>query len=239
MLMKAFIISMINNHESTVATRHVIESIKKTSSKLEPIILPATIPDTIGTGLQGMGFGGVAWTYPIEPRQDGLDMKTGLRLTHYPTANHNNRIACMVSHMRAWQKAIDLDETIVVLEHDAFFTRQFWPEVLTSDWKGGIIGLNDPRGATRRSGVFHEKVSSYVGVQPVPTIDDMDVPQGLAGNSAYMISPKGAKKLLDKVREVGLWPNDALMNKQFFPWLEVVYPYYTTIQRGLKSTTTL
>jgi len=140
--------------------------------------------------------------------------------------------------MRAWQKAIDLDETIVVLEHDAFFTRQFWPEVLTSDWKGGIIGLNDPRGATRRSGVFHEKVSSYVGVQPVPTIDDMDVPQGLAGNSAYMISPKGAKKLLDKVREVGMWPNDALMNKQFFPWLEVVYPYYTTIQRGLRSTTT-
>jgi GR25 family glycosyltransferase involved in LPS biosynthesis len=86
--------------------------------------------------------------------------------------------------------------------------------------------------------VFHEKVSSYVGVQPVPTIDDMDVPQGLAGNSAYMISPKGAKKLLDKVREVGMWPNDALMNKQFFPWLEVVYPYYTTIQRGLRSTTT-
>ncbi len=86
--------------------------------------------------------------------------------------------------------------------------------------------------------MFHEKVSSYVGVQPVPTIDDMDVPQGLAGNSAYMISPKGAKKLLDKVREVGMWPNDALMNKQFFPWLEVVYPYYTTIQRGLRSTTT-
>jgi GR25 family glycosyltransferase involved in LPS biosynthesis len=86
--------------------------------------------------------------------------------------------------------------------------------------------------------VFHEKVSSYAGLQPVPTIDEMDVPQGLAGNSAYMISPKGAKKLLDKVREVGMWPNDALMNKQFFPWLEVVYPYYTTIQRGLRSTTT-
>ena len=237
-MMKAFIISMVNNHESTCATRIVIESIKKTGSDLEPIILPATVPDTIGTDLQGMGFAGVAWTYPIEPRQDGLDMKTGLRLTHYPTANHNNRIACMVSHMRAWQKAIDLDETIVVLEHDALFTRKLSPEVLTSDWKGGIIGLNDPRGATRRSGVFHDMVSSYAGLQPVPTIDDMDVPQGLAGNSAYMISPKGAKKLLDKVREVGMWPNDALMNKQFFPWLEVVYPYYTTIQRGLRSTTT-
>lgn len=229
---------MINNHESTVATRHVIESIKKTGTKLEPIILPATTPKTIGEGIDQLDMNGIAWTYPLDEHQDGLDMKTGLRLTHYKTANHQNRVACMISHMRCWQKAIDLDETIVVLEHDALFVDSFLPEDLTSEWKGGIIGLNDPRGATRKSLEFHNKVSSYVGVQPVPTIDERNVPQGLAGNSAYMISPKGAKKLIDKVKEVGMWPNDALMNKQFFPWLEVVYPYYTTIQRGLKSTTT-
>ena len=81
-------------------------------------------------------------------------------------------------------------------------------------------------------------VSSKVGLQSVPYVDDWDVPQGLAGNSAYMISPKAAKKLLNKVKEIGMWPNDALMCKQMFPWLEVVYPYYTTIQKGLTSTTT-
>ena len=181
---------------------------------------------------------GVAWTYPLDEHQDGLDLKTGLRLTHYKTENHSNRVACMISHMRCWQKAIELNQTIVVLEHDALFTDTLCPEDLTSEWKGGIIGLNDPRGATRRSQEFHRKVSSYVGLQPVPSVDDWDVPQGLAGNSAYMISPKAAKKLLNKVKEIGMWPNDALMCKQLFPWLEVVYPYYTTIQKGLKSTTT-
>ncbi len=236
--MKSFVISLVNNQESTVATRRLVESIKSTGSKLDPIILSATTPSTITHGIKSLGMSGVEWTYPMDVHEDGLDLKTGLRLTHYETANHSNRVACMVSHMRCWKKAIDLNETIVVLEHDALFVKKFKPKDLTDQWKGGIIGLNDPRGATRRSGMFHEKVSSSVGVQPVPTIDDMDVPQGLAGNSAYMISPKGAKKLLDKVREVGMWPNDALMNKQFFPWLEVVYPYYTTIQRGLKSTTT-
>ena len=35
-----------------------------------------------------------------------------------------------------------------------------------------------------------------------------------------------------------MWPNDAVMCKQLFPTLQVVYPYYTTIQHGLKSTTT-
>jgi hypothetical protein len=111
-------------------------------------------------------------------------------------------------------------------------------EPLEEEFKGGILGLNDPRGATRRSDVFHNVASSKMGLQDVPTVDDMQVPQGLAGNSAYLITPTAAKKLLDKVREVGIWANDALMCKQFFPWMQVVYPYYTTIQRGLKSTTT-
>ena len=238
MLMKAFIISMINNHESTVATRHVIESIKTTKSELEPIVLPATTPNTIGEGIDQLDMNGVAWTYPLDEHQDGLDMKTGLRLTHYKTANHSNRVACLISHMRCWQKSIDLDETIVVLEHDALFTRYFSPSPLTSEWKGGILGLNNPIGATRRAHIFDGQVRKIQGLQGVPSVDDWDVPQGLAGNSAYMISPKAAKKLLNKVKEIGMWPNDALMCKQMFPWLQVVYPYYTTIQRGLKSTTT-
>ena len=100
------------------------------------------------------------------------------------------------------------------------------------------LGLNNPIGATRRAHLFDGQVRKIQGLQGVPSVDDWDVPQGLAGNSAYMISPKAAKKLLNKVKEIGMWPNDALMCKQMFPWLQVVYPYYTTIQRGLKSTTT-
>lgn len=238
MLIKAFIISLVNNHEATVATRLLIESINKTKSEIEPIILPATIPDTVEKDLTAIGYEKVKWTYPVKPEQDGLDMKTGLKLTHYPTAKIENRVACMVSHMRCWQKAIDLDETIIVLEHDAMFTRQFKFSDLTKDFKGGIVGLNNPIGATRRANLFDEQVRKNFGLQNVPTVDDSVVPQGLAGNSAYVITPKGAKKLLDKVKEIGMWPNDALMCKQFFPWLQVVYPYYTTIQKGLKSTTT-
>ena len=108
---------------------------------------------------------------------------------------------------------------------------------MTKDFKGGILGLNDPRGATRKSAEFHSKVSSYKGLQSVPDLGD-NHPQGLAGNSAYLITPHAAKILLRKVNEIGMWPNDAIMNRQFFPWMQVVYPYYTTIQRGLKSTTT-
>ena len=74
--------------------------------------------------------------------------------------------------------------------------------------------------------------------QPVPTIDEFNVPQGLAGNSAYIIKPAGANTMLKLSKEHGMWPNDALMCKQLVPNLGVTRSFYTRIQ-GLRSTTTL
>ena len=203
-MLKGYIISLINNHDATIATRLLIESIEKTQSQVDPVILPATTPDTIEEHLEQLGMKDIKYTYPVDASQDGVDINTGLRLTHYETKNIKSRIACMVSHMRCWQTAIDTDETIVVLEHDALFKRKFDFSSLTKYFKGGIMGLNSPIGATRRAYVFDELARKIHGVQSVPYIDERDVPQGLAGNSAYVITPKGAKKLLDKVREIGM-----------------------------------
>jgi hypothetical protein len=74
-------------------------------------------------------------------------------------------------------------------------------------------------------------------VPTVNTVDEPPMPQGLAGHSAYYITPKGAKKLLDMIPEIGMWPNDAYMCKELFPWIRVVYPYFTRVQ-GTRSTTT-
>ena len=74
--------------------------------------------------------------------------------------------------------------------------------------------------------------------QRAPTIDDITVPQGLAGNSAYIIKPQGAKHMLNLVKEYGLWPNDALMCKQLVPNLYVTRKFFTTVQHT-RSTTTL
>ena len=75
-------------------------------------------------------------------------------------------------------------------------------------------------------------------MQPIPTVDDYNIPQGLAGNSAYIIKPGGAKKMLDAVKEYGMWPNDALMCKQLIKKMGVTKELYTRVQ-GLPSSTTL
>jgi GR25 family glycosyltransferase involved in LPS biosynthesis len=242
-MMKALIISLTNSYPAQMATRHLMGSIKRTKSKLEPLSIDATTPMTFQEDLEKIDeidARNLQWTWPIEPSQDGMDLNTGLYKRHYTTDDMLKVVACMVSHMRCWQMCIDLDETVVILEHDAEFTRKFDFDDLKEDFKGGIIGLNHPKNATRRAKVFHDKVSQKEGLQPVPSVQESHedpLPQGLAGNSAYVISPAAAKKLLNKTKEVGLWPNDAIMCKQLFPWMQVVFPYYTKVQ-GLKSTTT-
>ena len=100
-----------------------------------------------------------------------------------------------------------------------------------------MIGINDPRRATRLDQKFHSIVEAAEGpIVPCPVIDNMQVPQGIAGASAYVIKPKGAQDIIDAVYEHGLWPNDAIACQQLVPGLAVTKKYYTTIQ-GLPSTT--
>ena len=241
-MIKGYIISMIGDFESESATRQLITSIQRTQSQIDPIIFPATTPDTLGTDLKKIdSFDATNLQYTYPQVGERLDISTGLKLKAYETGNIKNRIACMVSHMRLWEECIDREEEIIILEHDAVFTRQFVGQNIweSSGYRGGVVGLNDPRGMTRKSQIYHDLVSKQEGVQDVPYVDDnKDYPQGLAGNSAYIMTPLIASKLLHNVEEFGMWPNDALMCKQLFPTLQVVYPYYTTIQKGLRSTTT-
>ena len=133
---------------------------------------------------------------------------------------------------------MDTQEHFLILEHDAEFVNLSNFEHLENS-KYQIIGINDPRGATRRSQEYHNLVqASNYAIAPPPYIDDIHVPQGLAGNSAYYIKPLGAQKLIELVDQHGIWPNDAIMCKQLLPGLlGQIKNYYTKVQ-GLVSTTT-
>jgi GR25 family glycosyltransferase involved in LPS biosynthesis len=147
-----------------------------------------------------------------------------------------------MSHYVLWQYAIQNDETIMILEHDAIFYVRNKPFDPNIEFNGSILGLNDPRGATRRANVFHNKITptflpldNILNPAPkdVPWVDDNKlVPQGLAGNSAYIIKPKGARTLCELIAEHGLWPNDAIMCKQLMPGqLKTLYPYVTYVKQ--------
>lgn len=188
---------------------------------------PATVPEQVD---DIMAQEGLVWTYPWSGIT--VDRDSGLELHPYTTRVRQARVACFLSHYRLWTLALDTDQWITVLEDDAEFVRRFEPETLPyRSW--GAVGLCDPRGATRRARVFHERVSEQRDqalIIEAPTIDRPVVPQGLAGHSAYMIGPDLASRLIDKSKVNGCWPNDALMCKQLFPDIGVTTTYYTRVQ---------
>lgn len=247
--MKAYIISMINNMDSITATRKLIHSIEKTDSNLDVFISNAVTPDTIDSNMRKLfdtyPFSQIGWTWPKTPSENQYSISSGLEHRCYdsPYGNYKPRFACTLSHYNLWKLCVDTNETIMILEHDALFKRKFDYSEIEDQFTGDILGLNDPSNATRKADVFnriamnaHIPGNKYT-VSQVPTIDDDIIPQGLAGNSAYIIKPAGAAKLMSLCASYGFWPNDAIMCKQLMPGkLQVVVPYLSQVQ-GIKSTT--
>ena len=147
-------------------------------------------------------------------------------------------MACAMSHNILWKQCLDSNEAMLIFEHDSIFIKQLDTSLLERS-TFDIVGLNDPRGATRKSNIYYNSIQQNERtIQPVPSIDTFNIPQGLAGNSAYYITPNGAKSMIDAVKEYGMWPNDALMCKQLIKNMGVTKTFYTRVQ-GLGSTTTL
>jgi len=189
----------------------------------------------------------INYTWPITSDQNRLDLSTGLYYSAYRANDYLKVVACTISHLRCWMHSIIYNTDVLVLEHDVRFVKPFYPKTIYDANKSfGIVSINDPRKATRQSHSYHYQLSEGFkrdqnNLQPVPTVNgpgDNPVPQGLPGNSAYIIQPWAAKLVIAKMCEVGVWPNDALMCKEFFPWMKCVYPYMTSIQTNVTSSTT-
>ena len=176
------------------------------------------------------------WKYPWQGEE--LDFQSGLKKSAYPTNNPKKRIACFLSHYMLWKKCASGTKPMIIQEHDSEWRpRIFFNDALLDMSLFNVIGLNDPRGATRKPDVYHAEVQIQEGsVVKAPKIDDDQVPQGIAGNSCYYIKPSGAKQLIKLVDEYGAWPNDAIMCRQLLPTLGQTKNYYARVQ-GLRSTT--
>jgi GR25 family glycosyltransferase involved in LPS biosynthesis len=229
-MIKAVCITIKDNKISENGYNRLVESSKQVGNDFDILKWDAITPDNVD---YFMSNAGLTWNYPWTGSHE--DPATGLIKSAYTTANQKARIACACSHYCLWSESAVKNITMLIMEHDAMFIKKldFDPE----DTSATIIGINSPLGATRKANVFHKIVQeTQTKFQLTPVIDNDKIPQGLAGNSAYVIKPEGAKKLLDLVNKYGMWPNDAIMCRQLISKLGVTKDYYTKVQ-GLQSTT--
>jgi GR25 family glycosyltransferase involved in LPS biosynthesis len=141
------------------------------------------------------------------------------------------RVGCAMSHFLLW---LQCDEPTLILEHDAVFVRP-WAEF---DFDH-VCMVNDPDGATRRGAWWSAAMRNRgPGVYPKTWVTSPAdrVPDGLAGNSAYVIKPHAAQALCDLYRRVGVWPNDATMCEQLMPGLQECFPFITKVEQTQSTT---
>jgi GR25 family glycosyltransferase involved in LPS biosynthesis len=228
--MKAFVITMMNDKYSLASAKKTIQTAEQMSEDLDIEMFRAVTPDKIKD---------TTYSYPVEGETSTYE---GMTLVGYKARDVGKKIACSLSHMNLWNKCVQLDEPMLILEHDAVFIRKFRPgKILKSIDDGDVLMINDPRGATRRGMVYHENIiKNDFGVHVVEGVNtpDENVPDGLAGNSAYVITPAAAKKASKLQASIGIWPNDALLCKQLFPGnLKSYYPYITKVEQRRSTTT--
>ena len=230
--MRAKAIVIPGNETSHLGYRRLLKSYEDTQQEFNVDQFEASTPYNAE---QHMKEFDITWNYPWEGEVS--DFATGLIKRAYVGRDPRARIACAMSHVRLWIECFETKINFLILEHDAYFIKHIpWIQIL--EWDYDIIGINDPLGATRKAREFKRLIELDPNfVQNVPTIDEFNVPQGIAGNSAYIITPDGAERVLQAVFKYGLWPNDAIMCKQLVRGMGVTKHHYTRIQ-GLPSTTT-
>jgi GR25 family glycosyltransferase involved in LPS biosynthesis len=102
---------------------------------------------------------------------------------------------CWFSHWSLWQHCIDLDQPIIVMEHDAYITGA-WPQEIDIDqcvWK---LHAADGRG---------ERVNTITG-------------EWSCGAWAYTITPKFAQQIIDFSRTHGAQAVDKQLGRSVIPW---------------------
>lgn len=191
---------------------------------------------TVDTAYQALRQYGLEWTWADMNQRVTVCPHTKLTLSPYRALDIRAKIACSMSHYLLWRFCVEVNEPLLILEHDAVFIRAL-PEIEFH----GAIQINDPNGGGYK-GRWHQNEMikrGTTGAHPLTAKQPprSSIPDGFSGNSAYIVKPWAAKEFVQAFHRLGVWPNDATICLQIFPWLQELYPFVTNVQQNMSTTT--
>lgn len=133
-----------------------------------------------------------------------------------------DRVACcFASHYLLWKKCIELNEPILILEHDAVFISEF-PDVdfdmcctfgEPTYYRPQYIDFDTPK------------------IDGIQTLTD----KNFLGHHAYAMKPEAAKIFVEDCDTTVLSPNDLWMTKEKYPWLQEYRPFPISAQKSAST----
>lgn len=229
--MKAFVITIRGHEYSEESANRCITSAHKHGLHVEKFT--AVTKDTVEELMRNYNL---TWTWANGNTEKITCPITGLEQFPYTSGDLRNKMACSMSHFLLWNLCVQLNEPILILEHDAVFIR----ELPVIDFHGAIQ-INDPHGGGYR-GKHHSREMierGTTGVHPLSRKrpEDSKIPDGFSGNSAYIVKPWAAQEFIGAFNKYGVWPNDATICLQLFPWLEEYYPFISIVNQKQSTST--
>jgi glycosyl transferase family 25 len=127
---------------------------------------------------------------------------------------------CFCSHYLLWLKCIELNEPIMILEHDALFIRPIPKDIVNK-----FSELCNLDAYSRTSKVYEDHLKlfeNYDVIAHQPKTQAHTFKSGfhyydkecIKGLHAYIIKPQGAKSLIDFAKNKGVLPADVHVNVQ-------------------------
>jgi glycosyl transferase family 25 len=132
-------------------------------------------------------------------------------------SRYENCVSAFLSHYSLLEKCIELNEPIIIFEHDAVVKAPI-PKMPFN----GLVNIGKP------------SYGKYL--MPGLGLGKLVSKQYLPGAHAYAITPRGAQAIIEE-SVMNARPTDVYLNNRLFPWLEEYYPWpvecddsFTTIQ---------
>lgn len=156
------------------------------------------------------------YTYEMFPAVEGWSLISDFWIKNqFQKLNKNmthGEIGCFVSHFLLWQKAVTIDEHIIILEHDVIAVKEWEPLEITAN----IMKLNTRNITTKKSklcGIWH------------------------TGAYSYLITPAGAKILINFSKLHGPIPVDKIIGNKVIDWA-YSKPFFVLNKKSLIQSST-
>jgi len=124
-------------------------------------------------------------------------------------------VGCLISHLSLWKKCIELQQPILIFEHDAIVIREIphsiiakFEDVCNLDWLSRRTTDYDRQVQINRG----DNVHLYMKKRPPYSGLELYNKSHIKGAHAYIIKPQGAQKLVDFVWASGALAPDVVIN---------------------------
>jgi glycosyl transferase family 25 len=142
---------------------------------------------------------------------------------------------CLLSHYYLWLKCVELDESIVILEHDGYFIRPLPDDIL--DRFQDVLKLDslNPYDSAYSTTIQESLLNNQLDITKIDKNQKLYNDAGFYswGSYAYIIKPHAAKNMIDWIAKHGFLPSDHQLGTQVVnietchPTVARLHPFYS------------